>query len=136
MKYLALSLLVFLLLLQGCGGDKTVSDQAGTFPADSILKRDRMILLLTDVQIAEAALLLNRNRGKERRSDVDYYYAGIFHKYGISRACYLASLKHYQQEPSEFVKMYEVVIQRITDREKNYDPKGRSNLGVNSNRIE
>jgi hypothetical protein len=136
MKYTVISLFISLLFIQGCGGDKHESSAKNSMPADSILSRDRMIQLLTDVQIAEGALLHNRNLGKERLANVEFYYAGIFHKYRISRSCYLANLKHYQQDPAGFVKIYNAVVQKITEREKNYDPKGRSKLGVNSDRID
>lgn len=131
MKKTAYCFVVFLLLLQGCGGKENVPVMAENLPADSILGRDRMIDLLTDVQIAEGAMLLNRNRGTERKSDVAYYYSAIFHKYRISRSCYLGNVKHYQKDPADFVKMYDAVIKKIAERGKNYDPKIWLKLGVN-----
>jgi len=128
-------LFFLLFLMQACQGDKKASVKTGIYPADSILPSERMISILTDVQVVEGALLLKRNRGQERKTDVNFYYAGIFHKYRISRSCYLFNLKYYQQDPATFVKIYDEVIQRLTIREHNYDRKHGSNLGVSRNRV-
>jgi hypothetical protein len=128
--------ILIMLLLPGCSEQEKVSPTSELFPADSILSRDRMISLLTDVQIIEGALVLHRNRGLSTSDDAGLYYAALFHKYRISRRCYLENIKYYQEDPEDFVKMYDVVVQRITNRQQNYDPKLWSKFGINSGRID
>lgn len=136
MMRIVLGISLSILLFMGCGKRTEEPDRAAIFPADSILSRDKMISLLTDVQIVEGALVLHRNRGLSTSDEAGLYYAALFHKYKISRRCYLANVKHYQQDQEDFVKMYDVVVQRITSRQQNYDPKLWSKFGINSGRID
>jgi hypothetical protein len=136
MQNTALLFVVFLFLLQGCRGDEKSPEATVVFSADSILSHDKMVSLLADVQIAEGALTLKKNQGKETSRAAEFFYAGIFHKYRISRDCYTANLTHYQQDPVAFVKMYDEVIKRLADRESNYDAKRKSKPGVSSDRID
>ncbi len=136
MQNTAFVFVVILFLLTGCRGDEKSPATAVILSADSVLSHDRMVSLLTDVQVAEGALTLKRNQGKETQHAAEFLYAGIFHKYRISRGCYTANLSHYQKDPVAFVKMYDEVIKRLTDRENNYDPKRRSKPGVSSDRID
>jgi len=91
--------------------------------ADSIISRDSIVLILVVTHLAEAALIRQRNEGKENPALARYYYGGIFNKYRISQARFNANLTFYRTDPGEFSKMYEEVIARITERQKNYTPK-------------
>lgn len=135
MNRLLFGLLTIVLLLSGCGDQAQKGEVVSDMPADSLLSRDEMISLLTDVQVIEGALVHQRNRGLPTEEDAKLFYAALFHKYGISRGCYLANVQHYQQDHEEFAKMYNVVVQRITDRQNNYDPKKLSKFGVNSDSV-
>lgn len=134
MKVLFASLLVLITALSCSRGSDT--PVAGGFPADSLLSRDRMVQLMTDVEIIEAALMVDRNGGKESFGKQNALFNLVFHKYRISRKCYQANVSHYQKDPEAFLKMYEEVVQRLAVRAGNYDPKVNSTTGVSSDRVD
>ena len=117
MKHLPL-LFSFLLLLS-CGTDNE-SARTVTIPPDSIIPEAQMVLMLADVHMLEAALIVDRNRGKNVSDMADYYYAGLFRKYGVSRERYQLNQEYYRQDPDTFEKLYDKVIRELTDREKNF----------------
>jgi len=114
------------LLLISCGTSGADPDHSrGT--TEGVIPREIMIRILVDAHLAEAAMILQRNEGKEDSALVKHYYDGIFSKYKISREKYNVSLEYYRKNPEEFSKMYEKVIYLISERQKNYTPKNKPN---------
>jgi hypothetical protein len=97
-----------------------VPGQTDLVSADSLISPGRMILILTDVHVAEAALHAEQNSGPGPKRGPEFYYAGIFRKYHISPARYEQNLAHYRQNPGEYAKMYEKVIAIIESQKKNF----------------
>jgi hypothetical protein len=87
-------------------------------PADSLIAPEKMVLILSDVHVVEAAMLLDRNEGREPKHNPDYYYNGIFRKYHISAGRYDQNLIYYRQSPDDFMKIYEKVISQVEARKK------------------
>lgn len=110
-------------LLVSCAEKKDVPATGDSMAPDSLISREKMIRILTDVHIIEAALLLERNEGQKSKDKPGFYYEGIFKKYHISRNRYDANLKHYSQNPSEMAGMYDKVIQEIENRQKKFPSK-------------
>jgi hypothetical protein len=110
-------------MLASCAEKKDAPAASDPIPADSLIPREKMILLLTDVHMVEAALLLERNEGLVSKDKTGFYYDGIFAKYNISRSRYDANMKHYSQNPMEMAKMYEKVIREIQNKQKRYPTK-------------
>ena len=112
-------LFLSLLLLLACTTDHQPVE-AQLIPADSIIPEEQMVLILADVHIIEAAMVIERNRGGNANSQADFYYAGLFKKYRISRKRYQQNLEYYRDDPDTFSKLYENVIRELTEREKNF----------------
>jgi len=108
----------FFFLLVSCAEKKDVPLVKDSLPPDSLISREKMIHILADVQMVEAALLLERNGELESKHKPWFYYSGIFAKYHISRSRYSANLKYYSQNPSELAKMYDKVILELESRQK------------------
>ena len=108
-----------LLLLLACSRDQQ-SVETHLIPADSIIPEEQMVLILADAHIIEAAMVIERNRGKNANPLADYYYAGLFKKYRISRKQYQQNLEYYRDDPDRFNKIYENVIKELDEREKNF----------------
>lgn len=89
-------------------------------PTDSIIPEQQMILLLADAHTIEAALVIARNRGSNTRELGNFYYAGLFGKYRISRQRYQQNLEYYREDPDAFIKLYEKVNRELVEREKNF----------------
>lgn len=120
MKYFV-SLVLFGILIS-CKNSGDTPESLDARP-DSIISREVMISILVDTHLAEAALIKQRNEGKEDKSLARHYYNGIFSKYKISRARYNENLNFYRKNPAEFSKMYEKVVNLIKARQNNYTPK-------------
>ncbi|MFH1295653.1 MAG: DUF4296 domain-containing protein [Bacteroidota bacterium] len=108
-----------LLLLVACLPDRKPAETL-LIPADSIIPEAQMVLLLADAHTIEAALVIARNKGKNTRDIGNYYYAGLFKKYGISQEKYKQNLAYYREDPDTFIKLYEEVNRELKNREKNF----------------
>lgn len=110
--------LILLAGLTGCGDSGNHPESVTIGNTDSILSENRMVVLMTDVHVAEAALTIAQNQGRETRELSRGLYNGIFRKHGITRADYDRSLRYYNQHPQRFTKMYARVIQILKDKEQ------------------
>lgn len=104
------------LLMVSC--DRKASDaQAGMISADSLIQPEKMALLLSDIHLAEAAFLIERNAGMTPRN-VEGFYNGIFAKHHVSRKRYERSLEWYRQNPDEYQDVYTEVARLLEERQK------------------
>lgn len=90
--------------------------------ADSVIPRDEMIRVLVDVQLVEAALNLQKNRGENISHITGNYYQWLFRKYHISDQRFRDNLKYYRSDPENFSKMYEEVLKNLTDKANKAQP--------------
>ncbi|MEI7500279.1 MAG: DUF4296 domain-containing protein [Bacteroidota bacterium] len=111
------------LLLVSCAEKKDFSSATNPMPADSLISSEKMIHILADVHMIEAALSIERNEGLDSKDKTIFYYEGIFNKYHISRGRYDANMKYYSQNPSEMLIMYDKVIREIESRQKKLPSK-------------
>ncbi len=110
---------VFLLCLAliSCSSDKAVPDSTALVSADSLISPEKMILIMSDVHLVEAAMMLQRSENEETAIGTDRYYPGIFKKYHISQTRYDQNLAFYRQNPENFAKMYDRVIDILETRQ-------------------
>lgn len=112
---------VFLcLLLFACREKKDIPVSPYSISADSLISPNQMILILSDVHVVEAALQLEGKEKIESKDKTGDYYQGIFNKYHISPERYGQSLTYYRQNPENFSKMYEKVIELLENRRKKF----------------
>ena len=109
-------------LAVSCGEKQDIPSSEKAISSDSIISGDKMVHILADVHIAEAAMLVDRNEGQEVSGRPDFLYQGIFKKHHISRARYDENLRFYSQNPAKMIKMYEKVIAEIETRESKFHP--------------
>ncbi|MEI6681438.1 MAG: DUF4296 domain-containing protein [Bacteroidota bacterium] len=109
-------------LLVSCGEKKNIPSTEIEMVSDSLISPEKMVLILGDVHVVEAAMLLDQSPGKDIKANGDFYYQGVFGKYHISRQRYDANLKYYRQNPAKMSKMYDKVIRDIETKEKNFPP--------------
>ena len=117
-RFLIVVCLCFLLV--SCGQKKEIPSTEAAIPADSLISPEKMIHIMADVHVVEAALMLQRNKDMESRTNADFYYQGIFKKNHISQSRFNQNLKYYSQNTSEFVKMYDKMIQELENRQKSF----------------
>lgn len=110
--------ILFCTLFFACREKKDIRGTSSTISSDSLISPEKMILILADVHIVEAALLLERNEGLTSKGKPGEYYQGIFNKYRISHERYDQNLTFYRENPENFEKMYEKVIELLENREQ------------------
>ncbi len=109
-------------LLVSCGEKKDIPSSEVEMASDSLISPEKMVLILGDVHLVEAAMLLDQSAGKEIKVNGDLYYQGVFRKYHISRQRYDENLKYYRQNPAKMSKMYDKVIRDLETKEKHFPP--------------
>ncbi|MDP1623974.1 MAG: DUF4296 domain-containing protein [Bacteroidales bacterium] len=107
-------------LLFSCKEKTEIPQSPFAISVDSVISPGKMVIILTDVHVVEAALLLDRNAGLEMKDKPGFYYQGIFEKYHISPHRYEQNLTFYRQNPDNFAKMYGQVIGLLNDRQKKF----------------
>jgi len=110
-------LLGFFLLLASCSRTEKPLLPEG-MSKDSVISRDRMVLILTDIHVLEAVLQYQRNRKGQSLDPVTARYQQLFSEYGISRKRFTQNLAYYQSDPEEFLKIYNDVVSELEKRKK------------------
>jgi hypothetical protein len=111
---------MFFVLVTSCG-----HKDKGFMP-DQLLSEQEMITLLTDVQIIEADISLQKSREREREPNdsiailpKDYvklsrdYYNQLFTHYGITDSIFAQNMRYYTERPAVLEKIMDSVMQRL-----------------------
>lgn len=107
MKYVVIVIFIFSSIVYlGCG-----SGEKDAVPAH-ILPKEKMVEIMVEVNITEAALNLNYlNEGKIKDTKE---YSDVFKRKKVSKEQYDESLKYYTEHPEEMVKMYDEVLNELS----------------------
>jgi hypothetical protein len=81
----------------------------------AIISSSKMVEILTDVHLVEAALKQKQERGVNMNFYTPFYYKSIFIKHGINQQQFRKSLQYYLQKPDKFEKIYYEVITSLTE---------------------
>lgn len=79
-----------------------------------------MISIITDVQMAEAAARIKKNKSrniKNEKAISNLYYALIFKKYNITKKDFDKSLAYYNQNINELNEIYTEVITNLNKKQ-------------------
>jgi len=82
-----------------------------------ILQKDKMVLVMADVQLAEAAILYQNNKGNIVENRAKNYYRFIFEKHKITEKQFRESFTYYASRPELMDKLYEAVIIEISKKQ-------------------
>jgi len=115
MKYLFCLLILFSFTC--CKHEQSQSHSDSQKP-DTLISRERMIRILTDVHLTEAALAHFKNKGKITGNLTEDYYDAIFKKHKISKNTFTSNFNYYKLDQAEFIRMYEKVIRNLEDMKK------------------
>ncbi len=92
----------------GCKADKTNDRKE-----DEILSKSKMVKILADVHLAEAASDLRGKEFVDGELLFSHYEQMILQKHQTDTATYLRSLRHYFGDPRQAQQLYEVVYQTL-----------------------
>jgi len=92
----------------------SVHDDVKNAKPENLIAREKMILILADVEIVESALRQKQNTGQEVRSIREVYYHTIFNNHEVSKEQFDSSLLYYKQDAEMMNEIYEDVITRLS----------------------
>ena len=81
------------------------------------ISQDELILIITDLQLVQAALRYKENAGQDIKNMNTEYHQMIFDKYGVSKEELEENLEYYKLNIKEFNKIYEKVIENLSKLE-------------------
>ena len=110
------SLLV--LVLVSCGDKVNVSSD---FDGDFIISEDSLILLLKDIHIVDAAAKQNVLPNNSNNQVKYKQYKAVLEKHQISRARFDSTIVMYTRHGEKFDALYEKVVEKLTEEEKELD---------------
>ncbi len=87
-------------------------------PSDSMISKTKMTVILADIHTVEAMLMIKRNKGEDPQKYADIYFEKLFKQYGVSEERFNMNLNYYREDPEDFCKMYENVVQIIVNRQR------------------
>ena len=102
---------IFFVLI-ACENPQSLSQRDPEKP-DSIISRSRMIQILTDVHLAEAASVYMNTRGDKMKDFSDDYYQAVFSKFKISKKRFTSNFDNYKRDQEDLIRMYDQVIKNL-----------------------
>ncbi len=104
-------LFILILLLSSCynthDGNKIPNP-------NELIDRDKLVLVITDMEIAESTIREKHNLGQEIDGLQEEYYLAIFEKHEITKEQFDNSMVYYKQDLDELNDIYEEVITRLS----------------------
>jgi hypothetical protein len=95
---------------------------------DSLIPRRKMIMILTDVHLTEAALSYIKTKGETPKRLTSDYYNAVFSKYKISQKNFESNFDYYKRNQEELLMIYEEVIKNLEILNKQGQPKKNESL--------
>lgn len=104
---------------------------------ENLIEQERMINILVDVHMAEAAFNSRRHRDSlvQRSSSTDFYYS-ILQEHEVQDSVFERSLVFYASQPRQFEKMYRKVMNQLTEIEQEYSGRKTENQELEIHRRE
>ena len=105
---------LFFLLNQGCYHK---NKEVVPVP-DKLIPHDSMVLILTDLQLAEGIVSFERLNRVNKKNLKDTYYQKVLNHYGITAKQFRENMDYYNMQFDEMASIYDEVIQRLTVMEE------------------
>lgn len=103
---------VFLAFLMSCNNISQTADQQSTVP---IIPKEKMIVILADVQITEAYIDDLRKSGHPTKDSSILYFEKVFKKHDITPNDFEQSLLFYKGDLEGMDEMYKKVVTRLNE---------------------
>ena len=96
---------------------------------ENLISRDKMIDMLADIHLAEAAFnnLRHRDSLLENSTSGDFYYS-LLEKYGVADTVFEKSFIFYASQPRDFEKMYRQSMNQLSEMEQEYSGRKKELL--------
>jgi len=110
MKHPFIILLFILSFISSCTNKKEEDTEA-----DKYIQRDKMVLVLADIQIAESYLNTIKKTGRQKKDSSLLYYEKVFKKHHITPLEFEESLLWYKKDYEDLDLLYTEVITRLNE---------------------
>lgn len=119
MKKILVIFILFLAVFTGC-------DEPPVEKPEKLIERDKMIDMLMDIHLAEAAYTSQRNRDSMvmNSSSANFYYS-ILDKHQVQDTVFEKSFVFYASQPRSFEKMYRGAMNQLNEMDQEFS--GRQN---------
>jgi len=111
MKWISFLIVPALLFMISCGGSREKNSQN----TGEIIPREKMVVLMAEMQIVEAHVDELRKAGHKTKDSTLYYYEKVFVSNDVQPADFENSLLYYKQNLEELQLMYADVITRLSE---------------------
>jgi hypothetical protein len=110
-KFIQICLFLFVITLTSCSKNQEVIP-------DAVLKRDKMVLILSDMHLLEAqAQMSNYNQNDSTKLIVASAYKDIFLKNKVDAKKFQRSYEYYQVRPELMSEIYKEVLTELSRRQ-------------------
>jgi len=92
-------------------------NQAEVIVPEHLLSEDEMVLIITDVQLVEGALVYRRTRRIEQQDFRESAYEQVFSNYGITAKILNENINYYNNDPENMELIYEQVLAKLSRME-------------------
>lgn len=104
-------LFILILLLSSC---YNTHDGNKIPEPDNLIGKDKLVLVIADMEIAESTIREKQNLGQEIDGLQERFYLAIFQKHEITKEQFENSMAYYKQDLDELNDIYEEVITRLS----------------------
>jgi len=80
-----------------------------------LLTEDSLVIVLTEVQLAEGAITYTRISHKKVKNDKEKYYAYIYRKYNLTPELVKENIDYYNSDPERMIAIYDKVLARLSE---------------------
>ena len=116
MKKIIISILLFTLF--------ACNEETEMIP-DNVLSQEKMVSVMVDVQLVEAALIVNQLKGDEAKEAAVNYYDSVMKQHNISREEFDVSFKYYAEHPGLMEQIYDEMLNELSKRQAEVENEKR-----------
>lgn len=87
---------------------------------DKLIKENQMINMLVDIHMAESTFNHFRHDSAFQKSSSSEFYYSILNKYQVPDTVFEKSFLYYASNPRKFEKMYQKVMNKLSEIEQKY----------------
>lgn len=110
---------IILLTLFAC------NEEAEIIP-DNVLSQEKMVSVMVDVQLVEAALSVDKLKGDEAKEAAANYYNSVLKQHNLSKEEFDVSFKYYAEHPVFMAQIYDAMLNELSKRQAEVENEKRN----------
>lgn len=106
MRFVYFFTIGFYFLFSGCSQNEKINKD--------VISKDSLISVIVDMHLGDAILMEPSFQAKQMVINKPEYYSAILQKHSLTKENFQKSLDYYSQDPEGFEKIYDNVIEKLT----------------------